>query len=117
MESRKDLPDAGALLETMRRALAACSDGLDVSAVQPETPLAVLFFDSLMAANFIATLEALLRVSDLPFEQWLAEHSERTDSLTVGSLIGWLLSSLPANADAAPDVCTREASSASPEER
>jgi hypothetical protein len=45
-----------------------------------------------MAVNFIASLEALLGVSDLPFERWLAEHSERTDALTIGSLLDWLRS-------------------------
>jgi len=78
------------LLETARQALAACSPGLDVSAVQPDTPLAALFFDSLMAVNFIAHLEALLHVSELPFELWLRQHSERTDTLTIGALVDWL---------------------------
>jgi hypothetical protein len=77
-----------------RQALASAWEGLDVSAVQPETPLAALLFDSLMAMNFIATLEASLGVGDLPFERWLAEHSERTDALTIGSLLEWL-GSLP----------------------
>jgi acyl carrier protein len=84
--------DARTLLEATRQALAKVSEGLDASAVQPETPLAALVFDSLMAVNFIATLEAILGLSDLPFERWLAEHSERTDALTVGSLIDWLRS-------------------------
>ncbi len=91
MTSRTDL-DPQALLEVTRRVLVACSDGLDASAVQSETPLAVLFFDSLMAVKFIATLEADLGVADLPFERWFAEHSERTDALTIGSLIEWLRS-------------------------
>lgn len=60
--------------------------------MQPETPLAALFFDSLMAVNFIATLETTLGVGDLPFERWLEEHSERTDALTIGSLVDWLRS-------------------------
>jgi len=85
--------DARKLLETTRRALASCSDWLDVSAVGPDTPLAAVLLDSLAAAKFIATLEADLGMSDLPFERWLAEHSERTDSLTIGSLIEWLRSS------------------------
>ncbi len=85
-----DRPDARVLLDATRKALLACSDGVDASAVQPETPLAALVFDSLMAVNFIAALEGLLGVSDLPFERWLEEHSERTDALTIGSLIGWL---------------------------
>jgi acyl carrier protein len=93
-------PESRALLETVRRALAACSEGLDAAAVQPETPLAALLFDSLMVLNFIATLEELLGAADLPFEQWLAEHSERTDALTIGSLVGWLRA-LPRLADAA----------------
>ncbi len=80
------------LLEATRQALAESSDGLDASAVQPETPLAALFFDSLMAVNFIARLEAVLGVSNLPFEQWLGQHSERTDALTICSLIEWLQS-------------------------
>jgi hypothetical protein len=84
--------DARTLLDATRRALAACSDGLDVSGVQPETPLAAVIFDSLTAVNFIAALEADLGVGDLPFERWLAEHSERTDALTIGSLIDWLRS-------------------------
>lgn len=78
------------LLVATRQALATVSDGLDISAVQLETPLAALVFDSLMAVNFIATLEARLGVHDLPFERWLAEHSERTDALTIGSLVHWL---------------------------
>jgi hypothetical protein len=93
-------PDARHLLESARKALAACAEGIDASAVQPETPLAALVFDSLMAVNFIASLEALLGVSDLPFERWLAEHSERTDALTIGSLLDWLRS-LPEIAAAA----------------
>ncbi len=87
--------DPRTLLDATRRALAAVSDGLDPSAVQPETPLAALVFDSLMALNFVATLEATLGVTDLPFEQWLAEHSERTDALTIGSLIEWLAGLAP----------------------
>jgi acyl carrier protein len=82
--------DAGTLLEATRQALATVSDGLDPSGVLPETPLAALVFDSLMAVNFIASLESVLGVSDLPFERWLAEHSERTDALTIGSLVDWL---------------------------
>jgi acyl carrier protein len=82
--------DPRALLELAREALATCSDGLDTSAVQPETPLAAVIFDSLMAVKFIATLEAALGVTDLPFERWLEEHSERTDALTIESLIEWL---------------------------
>jgi len=82
--------DVPALLGATRQALATVSEGLDVSAVQPETPLAALVFDSLMAMNFIATLESVLGVNDLPFEQWLAQHSERTNALTIGSLIDWL---------------------------
>ncbi len=78
------------ILDVTRQALAAVSDGLDTSAVQADTPLAALLFDSLMALNFIATLESALDVVDLPFEQWLAEHSERADALTVGSLVEWL---------------------------
>lgn len=88
--SRMNAHDMRTILEATRRALAACSEGLDASAVEPETPLAALVFDSLMALNFIATLEAGLGVSELPFEQWLAEHSERTDALTIGSLVEWL---------------------------
>lgn len=92
MTTRIENLDARALLEATRRALAAVSDELDASAVQPETPLAALVFDSLMAVNFIATLEDALGATDLPFERWLAENSERTDALTVGSLIDWLRS-------------------------
>ncbi len=87
-----DPPDARTLLDAARKALAACSDGFDALAVQPETPLAVLVFDSLMAVNFIATLEAVLGVTELPFEQWIAEHSENTGALTIGSLVDWLRS-------------------------
>jgi len=90
MTTRSEPLDAPALLEATRQALAKVSDGLDTSAVQPETPLAALVFDSLMAVNFISTLEAILGMHDLAFERWLAEHSERTDALTVGSLIDWL---------------------------
>lgn len=88
--------DAPALLDATRRALAACADGLDVSAVELDTPLAALLFDSLMAVNFIAALEANLGLAGVPFEQWLAEHAERSDALTVGSLIEWLRSLLRA---------------------
>jgi hypothetical protein len=84
--------DSRSLLEATRQALAACSEGLDAAAVQPETPLAAVVLDSLMALNFIATLEADLGVCELPFEQWLAEHSESTDALTIGSLVDWLRS-------------------------
>ncbi len=100
MTSRTEPLDPRALLDVTREALAACSDGLDTSAVQPETPLAALLFDSLMAVKFVATLEAILGASDLPFERWLAEHSERANALSVGSLIDWLLS-LPDLASAA----------------
>jgi hypothetical protein len=85
-----DPPDAETLLATTRRAIEASSDGLDVSAVQRDTPLAAVLFDSLSALKFIATLEAELALADLPFEQWLLEHSERADALTVGSLVEWL---------------------------
>lgn len=96
MEAR----DARSLLEVTRTALAHVSDGLDASAVQPETPLAALVFDSLTAVNFIATLESMLGVNDLPFERWLAEHSERADALTVASLVDWLRSALELRGDA-----------------
>ena len=96
--------DARTLLQATRQALATVSDGLDASAVQPETPLAALVFDSLMALNFIATLEAGLGVTDLPFERWLAEHSERVDALTIGSLIEWLRSLPEIGAGAAPSL-------------
>ncbi len=92
MKTWNDPPDSPALLDATRRALASCSEGLDTAAVQPETPLAAVLFDSLMVLNFIATLEAILGVADLPFERWLAEHSERTDGLTIGSLLVWLRS-------------------------
>jgi hypothetical protein len=98
--------DPRTLLETARRALAACSEGLDASAVQPETPLAALLFDSLMAQNFIAALEASLDARDLPFERWLVEHSERADALTIGSLIDWLRSLPEMAAGAAVDLRT-----------
>jgi hypothetical protein len=80
------------LLEATRQALASCSVGLDATAMHPGTPLASVIFDSLMAVKFIATLEADLGVSDLPFEQWLAEFSESSEALTIGSLIDWLRS-------------------------
>ncbi len=89
MNARNDALD-GTLLDVIRRALAACSEGLDASAVQLDTPLAALVFDSLMALNFIATVETRLGVADLPFELWLGEHSERADALTIGSLVEWL---------------------------
>lgn len=92
MTSSTEHQESRAILEATRRALARCSEGLDPSGVQVDTPLAALVFDSLMAMNFIATLEATLGVSDLPFERWLEEHSERTDALTIGSLIDWLRS-------------------------
>ncbi len=90
MTTRIDPFDAPALLAAARRALAAACDGVDASAVEPQTPLAALVFDSLTAVNFAAALEAHLGVDDLPFEQWLQEHSERTEALTVGSLVEWL---------------------------
>ncbi len=86
--------DVPQLLEATRQALATVSDGLDASAVEMDTPLAALVFDSLMAVKFIATLEDQLGVDELPFERWLSEHSERTDAITVGSLVDWL-GSLP----------------------
>lgn len=94
MTTLNDPLDERALLDATRQALASVSEGLDASAVQLETPLAALVFDSLMALNFIATLESVLGVTDLPFERWLAEHSERVDGLTIGTLIDWL-GSLP----------------------
>ncbi len=90
VDPRLAAPDARTLLEATRHALAACTEGLDAAAVQADTPLAALVFDSLMALKFIATLEVTLGVSELPFERWLAEHSERTDALTIGSMIEWL---------------------------
>ncbi len=92
MTPRTEPLDAREILEVVRAALAACADGLDTSAVDPDTPLAAVIFDSLMAVKFIANLEASLGVTDLPFERWLDEHSERTDALTVGSLVEWLRS-------------------------
>jgi hypothetical protein len=89
--TRIDPLDTQALLETTRQAIAASTEGIDVSAVRSDTPLAAVLFDSLMALRFIATLEAELGLSDLPFEQWLAEHSERADALTIGSLVEWLV--------------------------
>lgn len=113
MTSRTELLDARTLLDAVRRALAACSGGLDVAAVQHDTPLAAVMFDSLMAVKFIATLEADLGVGELPFEQWLAEHSERSDALTLGSLVEWLRS-LPeiggGGAPALPSAPTRTVS-------
>jgi hypothetical protein len=90
--SRIDHSDPKALLQATRHALVACCDGLDPHAVEADTPLAALLFDSLTAANFIANLEATLGLTDLPFERWLEEHSERTDALTIGSLVEWLRS-------------------------
>ena len=87
-------PSRDALLDATRRALATCTEGLDVSAVQRDTPLGALIFDSLMATSFIAQLETILGVKDLPFEGWLLSHSERADALTVGLLVEWL-ESLP----------------------
>lgn len=90
MTARVDHPDGQALLQATRHALAGCCEGLDPHAVEPETPLAALLFDSLTAVKFIANLEAVLGVADLPFERWLAEHSERTEELTIRSLVDWL---------------------------
>ncbi len=101
MTARVEPHDARTLLEATRRALVRVSDGLDPSVVLPDTPLAALVFDSLTAANFIATLESDLGVDDLPFERWLAEHSERSDALTIGSLVEWLQS--------VPDLALRAA--------
>lgn len=114
MTSRMTPLDARNLLEATRQALASCSDGLDVSAVEPDTPLAAVLLDSLMAVKFIAALEANLGVSDLPFEQWLAEHSERTDALTIGSLIEWLRSSPEMRTGASVVMNHRTASSGGP---
>jgi hypothetical protein len=47
-----------------------------------------------MATSFIAHLETILGVRDLPFERWLLSHSERVDALDVGLLVDWL-GSLP----------------------
>lgn len=121
MKSRIEALDGPALLAAIREALATCADGLDVSAVQPDTALAALVFDSLMALNFIASLEAVLGVADLPFEQWLDEHSERTDVLTVGSLIEWLrrlpeLRSAAADPGAADAEVARSPRCGAPEE-
>jgi acyl carrier protein len=107
--ARSEPVDALTLLETARRALAACSDGLDTSAVESATPLAAVIFDSLMAVKFIATLEAELGVTDLPFERWLEEHSERTDALTIGSLVEWLRASPQIGAAAARPLGARSA--------
>lgn len=96
--------DGGSLLEATRQALTQVSEGLDPSAVQPETPLAALVFDSLMAMHFIATLEAVLGVTDLPFERWLAEHSERIDALTIASLVEWLRAQPDARAAASREA-------------
>lgn len=82
----------GALLDAIREALASSVEGLDVSAVRRETPLGALIFDSLMANTFIAHLEVLLDVRELPFERWLLHHSERAEALTVGFLVDWLAS-------------------------
>jgi hypothetical protein len=103
--------DASYLLKATRRALASCSDGLDVSAVEPSTPLAAVLLDSLTAVKFIATMEANLGVVELPFERWLAEHSERTDALTIGSLIEWLRSSPEVNGGAGAAMNRRSESS------
>lgn len=84
-----------ALLDAIRAALASSLEGLDVSAVERDTPLGALIFDSLMATTFVATLEAILGVQDLPFEAWLLSHSERVDALTVGLLADWI-AALPA---------------------
>ncbi len=81
-----------ALLDAIREALASSVEGLDVSAVGRDTPLGALIFDSLMANTFIAHLEAILDVPELPFEGWLLAHSERVDALTVGLLADWLAS-------------------------
>jgi len=78
------------LLDTVRGCLATVSPGLDTAAVQAETALGALFFDSFMVVKFMATLEPALGARDLPFEEWIREHSERTDRLTVGALIDWL---------------------------
>ena len=106
MTTRLEPLDARTLLEATRQALAIVSDGLDTSAVQPETPLAALLFDSLMAVKFIATLEANLGLSDLPFEQWFAEHSERAEALTIGALVEWLRSLPRIAGSAAADAGT-----------
>lgn len=84
--------DPQAVLAATVRALAASAEGVDSSAIRPDTPLAALMFDSLNALKFISTLETFLGVRDLPFEQWLAEHSERAEALTVGTLVDWLRS-------------------------
>jgi hypothetical protein len=100
---RASSPEEAFLLDATRRALATVTEGLDPAAVLPATPLAALLFDSLMAVNFIANLEAVLGVGDLPFERWLSEHSERADALTIGSLVEWLRT-LDEVASAVPDA-------------
>ncbi len=84
-----------ALLDAIRAALASTLEGLDAVAVERDTPLGAVIFDSLTATTFLATLEGILGVQDLPFEAWLLRHSERVEGLTVGLLADWL-AALPA---------------------
>ena len=109
MTSRGGQGTPGALLDAIREALASSVEGLDVSAVGRETPLGALIFDSLMANTFIAHLEGILDVTDLPFERWLLSHSERVDALTVGFLVDWLaaLPELRGRAGGDPDPTAR----------
>ena len=92
MTAPSDPRTSAALIDAIREALASAIEGLDVSAVGRDTPLGALIFDSLMANTFVAHLEVLLQIGELPFEAWLLAHSERADALTVGLLADWLAS-------------------------
>lgn len=85
-------PDQSTMLEAVRQAIKATSPNIDVANVKPETPLAVLFFDSIRAVAFIARLEEDLKLGELPFENWLQSYAERTEELTIGALIDWVIS-------------------------
>ena len=86
------IPDQNTMLEAVRQAIKATSPNIDVANVQLETPLAVLFFDSIRAVAFIARLEEDLKLGELPFENWLQSYAERTEELTIGALIDWVIS-------------------------
>ena len=78
------------LLDAVRKAIVATSPSVDAAAVEASTPLAALFFDSIRALTFISRLEDDLDLGELPFEDWLQSHAERTNHLTIGALIEWL---------------------------
>lgn len=87
--------DRARLLEAVRRAVLAVAPERP-GAIDAGTRLGAFLADSLTAVAFAARLEAELGAGEVPFEQWLLEHAERSDRLTAGSLVDWRLARLPA---------------------